>query len=426
MGMTPFPYQVDGINHLKNRDMAALWDDPGLGKSFQTLRAIIDKGIETVLIICPASVRLVWAQECAKVGLESQVVMKSSQIGPGINITSYEGASGKMFADFVQIDWELIVLDEQHFAKNPKAKRTKRIFGDRMDGNGGLLSCTERMWCLTGTPMPNNPSELYPMCRAMFPDSIMNSNGHPMTYWQFVGRYCVTRDNGFGVEITGGKNLNKLREQLRGRVLRRKKEDVLKDLPKIRYDMLHVEGDIRGLPKEELEIIKECLEKDDPLDALRKQGTHVASVRRVTGMAKVKAVKKWIEDNDHDKIVIFAHHRAVIDELCSLPDTVKIDGSCSQAQREDAVFAFQHGKAKRLVGQIRAAGTGLTLTAAQTLLFVEYSWVPAENRQAADRIHRIGQDHNCMVYFAAIPGSIDEDIMKAVKRKLKIYEELGL
>jgi SWI/SNF-related matrix-associated actin-dependent regulator 1 of chromatin subfamily A len=264
------------------------------------------------------------------------------------------------------------------------------------------------------------------MIRAKFPDAILNRNERPMSYWDFVNRYCKTFDNGFGIQITGGKNLTKLRDQLRGRVKRRKKVDVAKDLPEIQYEILPVEGDLKSLSENELAEVKQCLGKKDPLEELKKIGTHIASLRRLNGKAKVKSIIKWIEEANHEKIVLFAHHKAVIDELRKMEDTVYIDGSCSQKQREDAVRKFQDGSAKRLVGQIQAAGTGLTLTAANTLVFVEYSWVPAENRQAADRIHRIGQGNNCVVYFATVPNSVDEDIMNVVKRKLETYKEMGL
>lgn len=425
--MTPRPYQVDGINFLAERQFASLWDEPGLGKSFQTLMAIKKLGLKNVLIVCPASVRLVWAAECKKVDMDGHIVLKKDDIKTGINIISYEGAA--RFSDYIRTvstNWDLLVLDEEHYVKSHKAQRTKKIFGQKFDRKDGIASRVDRIWGLTGTPMPNNPSELFPMIRAKFPDAIVKANGRIMTYWDFVYKYCNTFDNGFGLQISGGKNMPKLRDALRGRVKRRKKKDVAKDLPSIQYEILPVEGDLKSVPKDELEDVKACLVKDDPLSELKKIGTHIASLRRYTGLAKVKSVKKWIEENDHDKIVIFAHHKAVIDELRKMDDTVHIDGSCTQKQREAAVEQFQNGKAKRLVGQIQAAGTGLTLTAANTLLFVEYSWVPAENRQAADRIHRIGQENNCLVYFATVPDSVDEDIMKVVKRKTETYKELGL
>lgn len=425
--MKPRPYQTDGINFLTRQQYASLWDEPGLGKSFQTLMAAKALKLNQILIVCPASVRLVWVAECNKVGLKSNIALRKGDIRAGmINIVSYDGASGALYDDIMLLSWELLVLDEEQYVKNVKAKRTKAIFGKKLDCKEGLASRCKRIWGLTGTPMPNNPSELYPMIRAKFPDAILKRSGYPLSYWEFVMRYCTTFNNGFGLQITGGKNLPKLREALRGRVKRRKKKDVAKDLPAIQYEILPVQGDLGTLPENEIEQVKGALDAEEPLEELKRIGTHVASLRRLTGMAKVKSVMEWIEDSGHDKIVVFAHHKAVIDELRKMDDTVYIDGSCNQSQREKAVEAFQNGKARRLVGQIQAAGTGLTLTAANTLVFVEYSWVPAENRQAADRIHRIGQDNNCMVYFATVPNSIDEDIMKVVKRKLETYREMGL
>jgi SWI/SNF-related matrix-associated actin-dependent regulator 1 of chromatin subfamily A len=423
--MKPRPYQEIGIDFLADRQFASLWDEPGLGKSFQTLQAIGKCSYKNVLIICPASVRLVWAVECDKVGFDCNIVLRKDQIVGGINIISYDGAS--RFKEQIMLhNWDLVVLDEEHYVKNPKAKRTKAIFGDKMDRKTGIASKTHAIWGLTGTPMPNNPSELYPMIRAKFPDAIMKRTGVPMTQWDFIMRYCVTFDNGFGLQITGGKNLTKLRDELRGRVLRRKKEDVAKDLPSMSYEILPVEGNLKSIPEDELVKVQECLKSSEPLEELKKLGTHVASLRRYTGLAKVKSLIKWVEEANHDKIVLFAQHTAVIDELRKMDDTVYIDGTCDPDHRKNAVEQFQNGDAKRFIGQIQAAGTGLTLTAAHTLVFVEYDWTPANNRQAADRIHRIGQENNCLVYFATVPNSIDEDIMKVVKRKTETYKELGL
>jgi len=402
------PYQTDGANFLAEHETASLWDDPGLGKSFQTLMAIGVCDYKDVLIVCPASVRLVWAAECKKVGYKSTVLLKKGQIAKGINIVSYSGASGALYDEIMLREWDLLVLDEEHFVKGSKTKRTKKIFGEKLDRKTGIASRCKAIWGLTGTPMPNNPSELYPMIRAKFPDAIVKRSGHIMSYWDFVNRYCTTINNGFGIQITGGKNLAELRDKLRGRVLRRKKKEVAKDLPIMQYEILPVQGNISSIPKDELDGVRDCLTSDEPLQELKKMGTHVASLRRITGMAKVKSVMDWVEEAGHDKIVLFAHHKAVIDELKKMPDTVYIDGSCSQSHREKAVAAFQEGSARRIVGQIQAAGT------------------PAENRQAADRIHRIGQENNCLVYFATVPDSIDEDIMKVVKRKLETYKEMGL
>lgn len=439
----PRPYQETGITFLARSVYASLWDEPGLGKTFQTLMAAKKLCLTRILIVCPASVRLVWKQECDDLGLESKVVLKYTDITGGINIVSYDGASGEMYDFLYMFDWQLMVLDEEHMCKgynsrsipsprNPNRKmkvpplRVESIFGRKCDGNNSLFDKSDRVWGLSGTPMPNDPSELYPMIRAKFPDAILDNNDIPLSFNYFVSRYCKQKNNGFGNKIVGGKNLTKLRDQLRGRVLRRRKKEVAKDLPSMQYIMLPVEGNLSDLSEEELIEVADCLKSENPMKALGKAGVHIASLRRMTGMAKVKSVIKWIEDMNHDKIVVFAHHKSVMAELNKMKNTVHIDGSSTQGQREKAVDAFQNGKAQRLVGQLQAAGTGLTLTAAHTVIFVEYSWVPAENKQAADRIHRIGQENNCLVYFATVPDSVDNNIMSVVKRKLETYEEMGL
>lgn len=442
--LVPRPYQEEGIDFLAYNPFNALWDEPGLGKTFQTLMAIKKRSLDDVLITCPASVRLAWKKECEKVGMDCRVILKDGQIGRGINIVSYEGASGRFYEEIMgKSFFQLLVNDEEHFLtgyntrtiphphnKKKKIKvptiRVEKIFGRHCDRRNCIGERVDGIWGLTGTPMPNHPAELYAMIRAKFPDAIFNYDEEPMSYWQFVNRYCKTRNNGFGMEILGGKNLDKLRDELRGRVKRRKKSEVADDLPSISYHLLPVDANLRDLPKEDLELLKECMDKPDPIKAMKRHGPAIASARRIMGMSKVKSVKKWIEESGHDKIVVFAHHKAVIDELRKIKGSVYIDGSCTSGQREKAVDAFQEGDAPVFIGQIQAAGTGLTLTRASVLVFIEYSWVPAENKQAAERIHRLGQNNNCLVFLATVPNSVDERIMEVVKKKIETYKELGL
>jgi SWI/SNF-related matrix-associated actin-dependent regulator 1 of chromatin subfamily A len=165
---------------------------------------------------------------------------------------------------------------------------------------------------------------------------------------------------------------------------------------------------------------------------LREIAPHVAQLRRLTGLAKVKSCVDWIEDfieGGGGKLVVFAHHRDVIDgvnKALAAQGTyvLAITGDTPSADRQTYIDAFQDGAAQVFIGQIQAAGTGITLTAASDALFVESSWVPAENEQAAMRIHRIGQRNACLVRFAALAGSIDEDIQRAVMRKTADIKKL--
>jgi SWI/SNF-related matrix-associated actin-dependent regulator 1 of chromatin subfamily A len=408
--MELYPYQREGVNFLKNRKFAMLWDEPGLGKSAQSITAWRELEVKSVLVICPASVRSVWEREIRQWDGTRRVIF----------LYSYEGAV-KNASLLKNID--LVVIDEAHYLKSKTAKRTKVILGE-------IVKNADRAWFLTGTPMPNNPSELWPILHAAFPDAIAGRNGRPMTYWQFVNRYCTTKNNGFGIQITGGRNLGELRDRLFERAKRRTVKKVLKDLPPYRHLPLPVSGDLRGIPEKDMELVAEALAKDgDPLDNLRTLGTHVASLRRLTALAKVKGVVNWCKDNidNYGKMVIFAHHREVLEELAmKLDDTVMLHGGTSQNAKQIAIDKFQNGDAKYFLGQITAAGTGITLTAARLCLFAEFSWVPTDNEQASKRIHRIGQKESCLAYYAMIEGSIDERILEAVQSKRQTIKELGL
>ena len=425
--MELYPYQIIGKNFLRDRRVACLWDEPGLGKTTQAIHAWREvPGIKNVLVVCPASVVPVWADELEKAdgfrtidGAPIDVVVISYDMLVRRGTATATGFSGA----------DLLVLDEAHYLKTRAAKRTKFILD-----NTGVAETCERVWLLTGTPMPNDPSELWPMLHALFPDAIARKNGEPMTYWQFVSRYCTVKNSGFGQVITGGKNLKHLREHLRNRALRRKGTDVLPELPSIRYHLLPLKSQLSEVPgtpelKSAVSDINTAMKSDDPMDELRKLAGHVATLRRYLGIAKVNGAVQWLTDNlhVHGPMVVFAHHKEVIDLLRRmLPNNVVLTGSSTADGRKLAVKKFQDGDADFFIGQMQAAGIGITLTRAKVCVILEPSWVPTENQQAAKRIHRIGQQHSCLVYLAAARGSLDMNIIKAVRRKTVTIKEMGL
>jgi len=402
-----YPYQQAGAAWLSSRKHALLADDLGLGKTAQAIRAARLVDARAILVICPASVVVNWQREFAKFWPD----------GPEPEVVSYDRAMRGQVEDR---KLDLLVADEAHFLKTPQSKRTRAIFGEKCDGVGGLVERADRVILLTGTPMPNHPAELWPALRALFPEQITGTSGKPYAYWQFVSKFCKTRDNGFGLQIVGAKNHDLLREKLAPVMLRRLKAEVLPDLPEISFDPLYVEGRI-GVAGPEAELVREALAKDG-VDGLKRVASHVATLRRLTGMAKVEPVvewvREWLEGCDR-KIVLFAHHREVIqyliDTLGNEYRSALVVGETLDRQKQ--VDVFQTGPARVFIGQNTAAGTGITLTAASDLVLVESSWVPAENAQIAGRIHRIGQKTGCQVRFATLAGSIDEDIQRAVARK---------
>ncbi|WP_197286585.1 MULTISPECIES: DEAD/DEAH box helicase [unclassified Chelatococcus] len=417
-----FPYQEEGAAFLARVGRGLLADDMGLGKTAQAIAAARKIAARRVIIVCPASLCENWRREFKRFwpDFPGELFVKSYN-----KVDDFGGAT----------TCDVLILDEAHYLKNKDAKRTRAIFGPRCDGKGGLVERAKQVFLLTGTPTPNNPAELWPLARAVFPDAILNPKipGKPLAYWPFVGRYCKTFDNGFGIKITGGKNLKELRERIAPYVLRRRKEEVLTDLPPIRFDTLPLEGIrlpvvLNDAGKVEAEIIRKTL-AEKGVGGLAEIAPHVASLRRITGLAKVGPVVEWVRDwldAGGSKIVLFAHHKEVIAALSDAFDrAVVVTGSTTPAVRQAAVDSFQNDPNTRVfIGQLQAAGTGLTLTAASDLLFVETSWVPAENQQAAMRIHRIGQRNACLVRVATLAGSIDEDVQKAVLRKMQDIRSL--
>lgn len=411
-----FPYQKEGAAFLASKRTALLADEPGLGKSGQAITAAKALKAKSVVVICPASVTANWSNEFRK-------------FWPGFDgaiIRSYDMVvrHGVPFTEF-----DVLIIDEAHFCKSKDAKRTQAIFGKRCDGIGGLVERANHIFCLTGTPSPNHPAELWPMLRALAPELIQH-HGRTMAFWTFVAQFCRTEENWLGhIQIKGGKNLDRLKKTIAPFVLRRKKTDVLRDLPPIRFETLPLAGGSadRG-HSDEVRVILAALERDG-VDGLASIAPHVAQLRRATGLAKVGPAGKWILDQldgGVDKLVVFAQHRDVLTQLRDVyPGAVMISGETPQKDRGELVDMFQRDPAVRLFcGQLQAAGTGITLTAASDLLFVESSWVHAENEQAAMRIHRIGQNRACLVRFATLAGSIDERIQAACARKMRDNTEV--
>lgn len=417
-GEALFPYQQIGAAFLAARGRALLADEMGLGKSAQAIAATQSAcGAPDVAVVCPASVRQNWYREFER--------FWDGLVSYDLTVESYDKVARGALADR---RFDVLILDEAHYLKTRTAKRTKAILGEKCDGVGGLVERAGHVFCLTGTPTPNNPSELWPLLRAVMPDAITDDK--PMSWSRFIHRYCRLRDNGFALEIVGGRNLSELRERMAPFVLRRRKSEVLAELPPLRLEPLHLDADL-VLPPEVLTVVRDV---DTELDVNGIEGLaslipHVATLRRLTGMAKAPKVAEWVcdwLDGCDGKIVVFVHHREVIDLLQGVfgANCVVVAGDTPVAKRQAAVDAFQCGSPRVFVGQLQAAGTGITLTAASDVVFAESSWVPAENEQAAMRVHRIGQRNACLVRFATLPGSIDERIQRAVMRKMADIKQL--
>lgn len=426
-----FPYQLEGAKFLANRQYAALFDGMRMGKTRQFLKGARLVGAETIAVVAKASGVYVWEKEAAEWGFDP-IILKSKDKPKKnrFNIFSYNAMISNLHSELMLQTFDLVGGDESDAFKNPKAKRTKAFYGPKLDKKDGLLSRSERAWVMTGTPVLNDPSELYPMCRAMFPDAIMKNNGRVMSYWDFVYRYCKTIDNGFGLKIIGGKNLSKLREELRGRTLRRTKDQVWEEWKEPIVDLLPVAGNVKGIPSEEMEAVRRALKSTDIVNALQSVAEQAATLRRLTGIAKVKGVCEWLDDNidQAGKVIVFAHHKEVIAALKAhlKHKYVEIIGGMSSEQKYNAYTAFQEDESVKIfIGQNQAARDSIPLWKASTTISIEPDWVPGNNDQMMDRMEHFSKREPCICYYATLVGSIDEDIQKANVRKRQISGELG-
>jgi SNF2 family DNA or RNA helicase len=283
------------------------------------------------------------------------------------------------------------------------------------------------MWLLTGTPMPNNAMELFPALRSfgVWPDTMS----------KYRDRFCKYWMSDYGPKITGVKNAGTLRALLKTCMLRRHKEDVLPDLPPIRYATVTLDiktAEEAMFPdldeaRDAARLVVEAIENGKPPPI----GGHIASTRRLIGLMKAGPVSRLLETEFNcglQKIVLFAHHREVIKRLADLLgayDPVVIYGDTYAHAKQGIVDRFQTNPDCRVfIGQNTAAGVGITLTAAHDILHVEPDWVPANLAQATMRVHRIGQSERVLARMAVLKGSVDELITEALITKTRMIRDV--
>jgi SWI/SNF-related matrix-associated actin-dependent regulator 1 of chromatin subfamily A len=413
-----FAYQRTGASFLGGRHRALLADGMGLGKSPQAIAACDAVGARRVAVICPAVARINWQREFDR---WSKIPDRE------LFIESYDKVAqrGDAHSRIKAMQPDVLILDEAHYLKTRTSKRTKALYGQYCRGDG-LVAVAERVWLLTGTPAPNDVSEIYSHLKALWPELLPA----PGTYEAYVKAYTVFESTPYGLKILGNKNIKELREKLKPIMLRRRAEDVLKDLPAITWSDVAIEAEQVRIDDTQPEVAEllEALKNDTPLP----DSTAMASIRRLTGMAKAPAIARLLAEElatkAYDKVIVFAHHKAVIqhlEEALREFSPVVITGETPPKVRQAAIDSFQASPRVRVfIGNIQAASTAITLTAASQVVFAEASWTPADNAQAAKRAHRIGQTRPVMVRMISLAGSIDEAVTRVLARKSRLVSQL--
>lgn len=454
-----FPYQKAGIAYGLRRRNVLIGDAPGLGKTMQAIglanawfqkeRDRLGDRTFTCVVVCPASVRLQWGEQILGwstiPGTQVKVIQKPADPKQQVAlrdthiILSYEGASHKAFREAIsgrKID--VLVLDEAHYLKNHEAKRTISILGSYdQSGDKPLIASADHTVALSGTPLPNRPRECYTLARAMCPEAIHNSDGSIMSFDQFSLRFNPNISTKSGFKIDQSCNEIELQNRLRSMfMVRRLKEDVIKDLPDKFYEVHTIDenAQIRAAVKAEklLDIDVEALDILKSIGNDMEKQAALATARKMIGIASVPAMIRHVDmllDGAVEKVVLFVYHREVIAQLLDHfgGRAVTIHGSVSMKGRENAKREFINNPAvKVFVGQLTASGTGVDglQNVCSHVVFGEPSWVAGENEQCIDRVHRIGQTAGVVVQFLVAPGSLTQTIINAAVKKLRVVNKV--
>ena len=426
-------FQISSVSHMVvEKQNFLLADEQGLGKTIQCAAVINQMKPKTTVIICPATVKLNWKKELNQwlnfkpnlnVITGKNTYFHHDPLSHNVHILNYDILSEGNLAQLRLIEPDLLILDEEHYLKNRDSQRTKKILLDK----DALVKSCKKVIALTGTPITKNPVDIWPLCKAICPESIAPYSN----YWDFAHQFCRVIDKPFGKEIVGSKNEEELGLRLRSTfMIRREKKDVLEELPPKQYQVITLAQNKQtkevikkeaGLPKDEIEL---AIKKQE----LKPVG-HMATIRKELGIAKVDQCIDFIKDEleSVDKIVIFAWHKEVIEKLYSAFANIKgmeypavIIGDTVLNERQLAIHRFQNNKNCRLfIGNIQAAGVAITLTAASRVIFVESSWLPSDIDQAIDRCHRIGQNDHVLAQFLVVEESIDAKVLETVVSRMK-------
>lgn len=416
-----FPFQTTGVSFLLAHERALLADEMGLGKTVQALEAARLSGVKNILIVCPASLKLMWARE----------IQKWFEYAPvGWEIVSWNYLQKKKKVEtLINRDWDVVIADEAHAIKNFKSK-TCRGFMKLLSTHKGYC------WLLTGTPATRNGQDYYPYVEICEP-------GVHGTLEAFSAKYCDVEQMNISyvssqtkkkirrqiVQYTGVKQSKRseLREIFSRFKLRRLKKDVLEQLPEVIEQEIPVEIDplIVG---ESLSIDSEDIKKR--IAEGRELPGHIMKVLQAIGLAKVSTAIDYLTSVGREQIIAFCCHHDVVNKVMNgLSDNgitcARVTGKESDTEKQANVDAFQKGECQVLVCNVRAGGTGYTLHAASKILFVEQYWSPAIMQQAVGRIDRIGQKAlKLHVTHLIGAGTIDEVIREVLREKSLFMKEV--
>jgi SWI/SNF-related matrix-associated actin-dependent regulator 1 of chromatin subfamily A len=417
----PLSHQKEAIQKLVENKRYILADDMGLGKTTSTIIGALETGAKKILIICPATLKINWKREIENYSDRSVYIAEGKNFSTEhdfviINydiIKNFHDPKKKDDSEILRANFDLVVVDEAHYIKNAQAQRTKLI--------NDIVKNVDRIWLLTGTPMTSRPIDYYNLLSLV--DSPVAKN-----WMAYVIRYCQGYQFKVGPRkvwnVMGASNLEELRDRTSGLTLRRLKEDVL-DLP----DKIITPVYLRLKSKEYEEVMGEYYnwyEKNpEESKSLTVQFTKLTKVRQIIANEKIAQTIELTENilEQDKKVIIFCNFTESLNKIVEHfgKAAVKVDGSMSKPERQHSVDEFQDNpKVKVFVGNIKAAGVGLTLTAGEAVVMNDLSFLPSDHAQAEDRAYRYGQKNNVLVYYPIFENTIEGIIYDILNNKKQV------
>jgi len=424
----PMEHQKVAIEKLLANNKYILADDMGLGKTTSAIIAALESGAKKVLIICPASLKINWQREIDNYSDRKVLIVEGRKWGSTFDFyiinydiiknyhTTEKSEDSEAYQLIVKEGFDLVIIDEAHYVSNPTAQRTKLI--------NDIVKQIPKVWLLTGTPMTSRPINYYNLLKIVNSPIALN--------WQsFVRRYCAGYQFNVGGKkiwnTSGASNLDELRDMTKNIILRRMKTDIL-DLPEKIITPVFL--DLKStFYDEELEDFMRISKDNQKNESITVTLNRLMKIRQVIAYEKVpytcELIDKFIEQGK--KVIVFTNFTMSLDMIHEKykKNSVTLDGRMSKDRRQESVDRFQNDdKIKIFISNIKAGGVGITLTAAETVIMNDLSFVPSDHSQAEDRAYRYGQKNSVLVYYPVFENTIERIVYNILQKKKGIIDQV--
>lgn len=438
MSLPLFHYQDVAADWLAPKDRAGEHDEMGIGKTATVIGGINRTLGSRGMIIAPAMLRQNWLREFQRFSTYPIGIVKAQNIHDFIAwqrgrfdtlICSYEHATSWRDMMFERNEFiDFIHMDEAHYLKNEKSQRSRAILGGYDEDDKyqeGITLFAERSWHITGTPMANDPLDIYTFLKHCDAVSGLSSA-------EFVKYFFERRATTYGFRhMVKEHMLPVLQQLLDNNRISRTHGEVGLELPPIWMKELILEGGtveidklIAMYPHVEQMIIDAI--QNDNFKALMDLD-YIATIRRLVGKAKAQPYADMLRlelngGASIKRVAFFVHTEPLLAVRAQLQKygykPVVVYGDTPEKDRQEAVRLFMEDETVGpFLGNMKVAGVGLTLTASSEIDVVESDWTPANNAQAIKRVHRYGQTRDVHARFITLASSIDEAVNRVVAGK---------